>query len=61
MMALRTLRLQLRLLLPPGITPIEAAYLAVPLMDQVTLRWFSRDLDSRGTWSPTPRPNPSSS
>ena len=28
---------------------IVAAYLAVPLMDQVTLRWFSRDLNSRGT------------
>ncbi len=49
MMALRTLRLQLRFLLPLGITLIAAAYLAVPLMDQVTLRWFSRDLNSRGT------------
>jgi len=27
---------------------IAASYLAVPLMDQVTLRWFSRDLNSRG-------------
>ena len=27
---------------------MAAAYLAVPLMDQVTLRWFSRDLNSRG-------------
>jgi hypothetical protein len=48
-MALRTLRLQLRFLLPLGVTLIVAAYLAVPLMDQVTLRWFSRDLNSRGT------------
>ena len=48
-MALRTLRLQLRFLLPLGATLIVAAYLAVPLMDQVTLRWFSRDLNSRGT------------
>ncbi len=48
MMALRTLRLQLRFLLPLGCTLIVAAYLAVPLMDQVTLRWFSRDLNSRG-------------
>ncbi len=47
-MALRTLRLQLRFLLPLGCTLILAAYLAVPLMDQVTLRWFSRDLNSRG-------------
>ncbi len=47
-MALRTLRLQLRFLLPLAATLIVAAYLAVPLMDQVTLRWFSRDLNSRG-------------
>ncbi len=47
-MALKTLRLQLRFLLPLGATLIAAAYLAVPLMDQVTLRWFSRDLNSRG-------------
>jgi len=48
-MALKTLRLQLRFLLPLGVTLVAAAYLAVPLMDQVTLRWFSRDLNSRGT------------
>jgi trehalose-6-phosphate synthase len=49
MIGLRTLRLQLRFLLPLAATLIVAAYLAVPLMDQVTLRWFSRDLNSRGT------------
>ena len=49
MMALRTLRLQLRFLLPLAITLVIAAMLAVPVMDQVTLRWFSRDLNSRGT------------
>ena len=27
---------------------VLAATLAVPLLDQVTLRWFSRDLNSRG-------------
>jgi hypothetical protein len=48
LIALRTLRLQLRFLLPLGCTLVVAAYLAVPLMDQVTLRWFSRDLNSRG-------------
>lgn len=47
-MVLRTLKLQLRFLLPLGTTLVVAAYLAVPLMDQVTLRWFSRDLNSRG-------------
>lgn len=47
-MALRTLRLQMRFLLPLVVTLIAASYVAVPLMDQVTLRWFSRDLNSRG-------------
>ena len=45
---MRTLRLQLRFLLPLAATLVLAAYLAVPLMDQVTLRWFSRDLNIRG-------------
>ena len=47
-MALKTLRLQLRFLLPLVATLVVAATLAVPLLDQVTLRWFSRDLNSRG-------------
>lgn len=47
-MAVRNLRLQLRFLLPLAATLVVASYLAVPLMDQVTLRWFSRDLNSRG-------------
>lgn len=47
-MALRTLRLQLRFLLPLVLTMVAAAYLALPWIDQVTLRWFSRDLSSRG-------------
>ena len=46
---LRTLRLQLRFLLPLLVTLVVAAILAVPLLDQMTLRWFSRDLNSRGT------------
>ena len=46
--ALRTIRLQLRFLLPLLATLVVASYLAVPLLDQVTLRWFSRDLNSRG-------------
>ena len=47
-MVLSSLRLQLRFLLPLSITLVLAAVLAVPLLDQVTLRWFSRDLNSRG-------------
>jgi trehalose 6-phosphate synthase len=41
-------RLQLRFLLPLLVTLVAAAYLAVPLLDTVTLRWFVRDLNSRG-------------
>ena len=44
----KTFRLQLRFLLPLCATLVAAAWLAMPLMDQVTLRWFSRDLSSRG-------------
>jgi len=47
-MIFKTVRLQVRFLVPLMVTLIAAAYLAVPLMDQVTLRWFSRDLSSRG-------------
>lgn len=47
-MAFNTVRLQLRFLLPLVSVLVAAAYLALPLMDQVTLRWFSRDLTIRG-------------
>jgi trehalose 6-phosphate synthase len=45
---LNTLRLQLRFLVPLVVALLVAAALAVPLMDQLTLRWFSRDLNLRG-------------
>jgi trehalose 6-phosphate synthase/phosphatase len=45
---MRTLSLQLRFLVPLVATLVAAAYLAVPLVDRLTLRWFSRDLTSRG-------------
>lgn len=45
---LKTLRLQLRFLLPLTAAMIAAAYVALPLMDKVTLRWFSRDINARG-------------
>jgi trehalose 6-phosphate synthase len=45
---LRILNLQLRFLIPLGVTLVLAAYLALPLMDQLTLRWFARDLNTRG-------------
>jgi alpha,alpha-trehalose-phosphate synthase [UDP-forming] len=44
----QTIRLQLRFLLPLTAVVIATAYLVLPLVDRVTLRWFARDLDSRG-------------
>ena len=46
---MRTFRLQLRFLVPLVLILAGTAYLAVPLMDKLTLRWFARDLDMRGT------------
>ncbi len=45
---MKTLRLQLRFLIPLLITVVVAAYLSLPLVDQLTLRWFGRDLNTRG-------------
>lgn len=44
-----SLRLQLRFLLPLVLTLIATAYLVLPIMDRLTLRWFSRDLNLRGS------------
>ncbi len=46
---MNTLRLQLRFLVPLALTLVAAAYLALPLMDRLNVRWLSRDLDLRGT------------
>src|SRR4051794_4202130 len=46
---MKTFRLQLRFLVPLVIILAGTAYLALPLMDKLTLRWFARDLDMRGT------------
>ncbi|MBP6250445.1 MAG: trehalose-6-phosphate synthase [Leptothrix sp. (in: Bacteria)] len=46
-MAFKTMRLQLRFLLPLMLTLAAAAYVSQPLMDRVMLRWFSRDLNIR--------------
>jgi len=45
---MNTFRLQLRFLVPLLVTLGIAAYLALPLVDRLTLRWFSRDLVTRG-------------
>ena len=44
----KTLRLQLRFLIPLLLIMVATAYFALPLMDQLTLRWFARDLNTRG-------------
>lgn len=46
---MKILNLQLRFLIPLVLTLVAAAYLALPLMDQLNLRWYSRDLNARGT------------
>ena len=45
---MRNLQLQLRFLIPLVVILAGAAYFSVPLMDRLTLRWFSRDLTLRG-------------
>jgi trehalose 6-phosphate synthase len=46
---MKTLQLQLRFLIPLLLALVIAALVVLPLMDQLTLRWFSRDLNTRGT------------
>ena len=46
---LKSLRFQVRFLLPLMLAMVAAAYVALPLMDRVTLRWFSRDVTARGS------------
>ncbi|MBL0419137.1 trehalose-6-phosphate synthase [Ramlibacter sp. AW1] len=45
---MKTLRLQLRFLLPLFIAIAGAAYLGSDLLDRLTMRWFTRDLNVRG-------------
>jgi trehalose-6-phosphate synthase len=44
---MKTLRLQLRFLVPLLLTLVLAALVALPLLDRLTLRWFARDLNNR--------------
>jgi trehalose 6-phosphate synthase len=46
---MKSLNLQLRFLAPLFVTLVAAAYFALPLMDRLTLRWFARDLNMRGS------------
>jgi trehalose-6-phosphate synthase len=46
-LSLRSLRLSLRFVLPLAAAIALLAYVTVPFVDQLTLRWFVRDLDIR--------------
>ena len=46
-MILRSLRMSLRFILPLALVLGLFAYIVVPLLDNITLRWYVRDLDSR--------------
>jgi trehalose-6-phosphate synthase len=46
-MTIRSIRYSLRFILPLAVVLGLFAYLAVPLLDNLTLRWFVRDLDIR--------------
>src|SRR5512135_1633636 len=43
----RSLRLSLRFLVPLALAMLAIAYVTVPVIDSLTLRWFMRDLDIR--------------
>jgi len=45
----RSLRLSLRFLLPLALAMLVMAYVTVPIIDSLTLRWFMRDLDIRAS------------
>lgn len=45
---MKTIRLQLRFLVPLLGTLLLAALIALPVMDRLTLHWFARDLNIRG-------------
>jgi alpha,alpha-trehalose-phosphate synthase [UDP-forming] len=47
-MPIKTFRLQLRFLFPLVLALVCAAYVALPLMDGLMLRWASRDVHARG-------------
>jgi len=42
-------RLSLRFIIPLGVALAAVAYGVIPLVDQLTLKWFVRDLDIRAT------------
>lgn len=46
-MIFRSLRMSLRFILPLALVLGLFAYIVVPLLDNITLRWYVRDLDSR--------------
>lgn len=49
MVSIRSLRLSLRFIMPLVVALTLFAYAVVPLVDQLTLRWFVRDMDIRSS------------
>ena len=45
---MNTIRLQLRFLIPLVLVLVAASTMTLPLMDRLTLQWFSRDINLRG-------------
>ena len=43
------MRLSLRFIIPLALALAAIAYAVVPLVDQLTLKWFMRDLEIRST------------
>ena len=43
------MRLSLRFIIPLALTLAALAYAVTPLVDRLTLRWFTRDLDLRAS------------
>lgn len=50
------MRLSLRFVIPLLLALAAFAYVAVPLVDKLTVRWFVRDLDTV-SWIVSPRPS----
>ena len=49
MVSIRSLRLSLRFIIPLVVALTLLTYAVVPLVDQLTLRWFLRDMDIRSS------------
>ena len=51
-MPIRPFQLSLRFILPLALVIGLSALILMPVIDDLTQRWFLRDLDTRGKWWP---------